>query len=431
LAGASPDTGNLGVSALCFSALRAIYEGDCLARVTVLDEGRGQRVSTFAAGDQLHRYHRCGERSMSRRIWQAESLWNIRVSSCLGGALNATSRAILSADAVLDATGGDSFTDLYGARRFRGVTMFKKLVLDQGVPLILLPQTYGPFAHRQHRDIARHVISRANVAWARDRRSFDVLGELLGDEFEPTKHHSGVDMAFYLESREPAAAHSRDWIRGLTSQDHATPLVGINISGLLFNAADGGQAQYGLRADYRGVIHGLIGRLLKDSDCRILLVPHVVTAPEHFESDVNACLIAHDHFRARFGDRISVQPAVSDPREAKWVIAQLQWFCGTRMHATIAALSGGVPTAAIAYSGKTLGVFETCEQGERVADPRKLDTAAMVEHLWNSFLMRSVAAESLRRVIPGVIDRARQQMQDIVRSCESRGNSRRTGEYAA
>ena len=48
-----------------------------------------------------------------------------------------------------------------------------------------------------------------------------------------------------------------------------------------------------------------------------------------------------------------------DASEVKWCISKLDWFVGSRMHATIAALSSGVPCAAIAYSRKFRGVFAT------------------------------------------------------------------------
>jgi polysaccharide pyruvyl transferase WcaK-like protein len=411
------------VAALGFGALRAIYAVDSLAHVTVLDEGRGRRRATFAVDGRLHRYELCGERSMSRRVWRPESLWNIRMSSRIGGGVNPTARAILDSDAVLDVTGGDSFTDLYGARRFRAMAMFKQLVLEHDVPLILLPQTYGPFADRKHRDLARQIISRATMAWARDQRSYNSLRELLADEFDPAKHRAGVDMAFGLEPREPAQAHVRDWIRDLSARDRATPLIGINVSGLLYNARDGGAAQYGLRADYRRVIHGLIERLLANTSCRILLVPHVVTASGHFESDFDAGRAVRDALRSKAQDRVFVQPAVNDPREAKWIISQLHWFCGTRMHATIAALSSVVPAAAIAYSGKTIGVFDTCGQGNFVADLRTLDTSEAMSSLLRSFADRRTAKSALQTALPRVVEQVEAQIDQISRVIVPRANA--------
>lgn len=109
-----------------------------------------------------------------------------------------------------------------------------------------------------------------------------------------------------------------------------------------------------------------------------------------------------------------VAPAFTDPREVKGLIGKCDWFCGTRMHSTIAALSQGVPTAAVAYSIKTQGVFETCGQGDHVADPRHSSTEDVVAHLLASFDGREAARASLAEHLPDVRQIAQEQMSCVV-----------------
>jgi polysaccharide pyruvyl transferase WcaK-like protein len=87
------------------------------------------------------------------------------------------------------------------------------------------------------------------------------------------------------------------------------------------------------------------------------------------------------------------------------------------MHATIAALSSGVPVSAIAYSGKVQGVFETCGQGDAVADARTLAGPDVVEVVWGSFSGRRAAAEALASAAAAVRARAAAQMDAIVAAC--------------
>ena len=84
------------------------------------------------------------------------------------------------------------------------------------------------------------------------------------------------------------------------------------------------------------------------------------------------------------------------------------------MHANIAALSSGVPTSAISYSPKTLGVFETCGQGEHVADPQKFEESDIVDLLWQSWLSRENAIEKYNKMLPYIQERAENQMRDII-----------------
>mgnify|MGYP001402473369 CR=1 FL=1 len=53
--------------------------------------------------------------------------------------------AASDAHAVLDISGGDSFTDLYGPWRFRAILAPKQIAIRARKPLIMLPQTIGPF----------------------------------------------------------------------------------------------------------------------------------------------------------------------------------------------------------------------------------------------------------------------------------------------
>ncbi|HLU47010.1 MAG TPA: polysaccharide pyruvyl transferase family protein, partial [Planctomycetota bacterium] len=151
-----------------------------------------------------------------------------------------------------------------------------------------------------------------------------------------------------------------------------------------------------------------------ESDARIVLVPHVLGGAE---SDVPACERVLGELGADARDRVAILPPIYDQSEIKWVISRFDWFCGTRMHSTIAALSTGVPTAAIAYSLKTLGVFETCEQGEHVADPRSMETEEVVARVWSSFETRRSTREKLAKTAPEVVRRAEAQMDEILAAC--------------
>ena len=414
--GAALNTANLGVSALGLSVVHALHAVSPDSAVTVFDFGRGVSGLQWSSNEGAKPTQRCGAYH-TRRIYRPESMWNIRVCAQLGGLWNPGARLLRAADAVLDISGGDSFTDLYGAKRFRAVTFCKQIVLELGKPLVLVPQTYGPFASTRNRRIAQDIVRRSVMAWARDERSFEVLRELLGGAFDPARHRSGVDVAFGLpvvKPSEDALGAAAEWLA-----DRSSPRVGVNVSGLLMNQPDTASRQYGFKADYTQAVISLLHRLLKQSDARILLVPHVVTPPGHYESDIEACNRVADAVAGEAGGRVAVLPALHDPREVKSVISQLDWFCGTRMHSTIAALSAGVPAAAIAYSPKTLGVFETCAQGAHVADPRHCDTDEVVERLWQSWFMRDDARESLQAALPAVLRRAEEQMDAIVAQCIS------------
>lgn len=413
LAGASPDTGNLGVSALCYAALDAILARRDDATISVLSHTRDREALVI---DERHpRAVTMREARDTRRIHQPSSLLAADIASRLRVVPHPLRALFRSADAVLDISGGDSFSDIYGPRRFRAICATKMLAIREGAPLILLPQTFGPFRAPGARARAATIVRAARACWARDARSFQVLRELLADRFDPARHRVGVDVAFALPRRKTASAV--DTVsRARSSAGSGSPTVGVNISGLLVNYPDAARERYGFRADYTAIKTKLTQRLAH-AGAAVVLVPHVITPTGHYESDSDACHTVRDEVVRRdpaFADRVSIAPAYDDPREVKWLIAQLDWFCGTRMHSTIASLSSGVPTGAVSYSPKTLGVFESCAQGEHVADPTTLDTDGVVEAMWRSFERRDTARSSLAAALPGVLAQAEAQMDDIV-----------------
>jgi polysaccharide pyruvyl transferase WcaK-like protein len=420
LFGAAPDTGNLGVSALCYAILGAFARRSPMTPVVVFDGGRALRRASAVFSGRQHEHWRCGA-SYSRRFYRRDNLWNMRVCGALGGLGNPGARLVRGARAVLDISGGDSFTDLYGPRVFRAITFPKRMALDWGIPLVLLPQTYGPFASPARRDRARSILLRAEAAWARDPDSYERLRELLGSGFDPRRHRCGVDVAFGLEVREPAAplpVALTQWLdRG------ARPVVGINVSGLILNQPEALAGNWRFVADYREILVRLVTRLLREAGARIVFVPHVRPGPGPCarESDVIACQALASSLAGVSSDRITVLTGDHDQSQVKWVLSRLDWVCGTRMHACIAALSSGVPTAAIAYSDKTRGVFGTCGVAEAVVDPRQLTTEAAVAALWATWTARDAYRCILLDVLPGLQATLEAQMDHIVGACVGGG----------
>jgi polysaccharide pyruvyl transferase WcaK-like protein len=416
LAGAAPDTGNLGVTALCYSVVSALRARVPEARVVVLDHGRGLRDAQLLMdepSDGQLAYQRMGAVN-SRRFHRPENLWNMRVRNWVRPRRQQRLGEVSGIDAVLDLSAGDSFTDMYGARRFQTVMLPKRIALENGLPLVLLPQTYGPFRSDRVREQARQVTAAAAMAWARDPRSYESLSRLLGESFDPARHREGVDVAFLLAPQPPSDAVRKPFEQWLAESDG--PVVGFNVSGLLYNDAEAATQRYRLRADYREVVHRFMGKLLAETDCRIALTPHVVTPLGHAESDIDACAAAARHVAAA-DERLKVLPVLDDPRQVKWLIGRCDWFCGTRMHSTIAALSSGVPAAAMAYSIKTAGVFESCGLHEHVADLRHRSTGETAAHLWHSWLRRDAARSWLRRRLPDVQARATWQIDAVLQAC--------------
>jgi polysaccharide pyruvyl transferase WcaK-like protein len=412
IAGAPADTFNLGVSALLFSAIDGLSKRLPGARFSVLCHASDHLPSVDVPGVRVD----CVGVSLNRRIHRPDSWWRVNLALRLG-LRNRVADVFRDATCVLDVSGGDSFSDLYGDWRLASINAPKLAAISAKVPLVLLPQTFGPFAKPKNRATAAELICNARLSCARDQRSYALLAALRS-EGEKSGFKSGgsiragVDLAFLLPRRDAAEATHRD-------------LIGINVSGLLWNDPANALKQYGITADYRRAVIEIVSSLARQGE--VVLVPHVNAHPGHFESDPGACLDVLKAIPAEVRASVRTIEPPKDPCEAKGLISRCSWFMGTRMHATIAGLSSGVPTCAISYSDKTLGVFETCGQGEHVHDPRKLDTETLVERVLWSFSQREAARASLATHLPGVLKQAEEQMDEIARVIREAHESRSSG----
>lgn len=408
LLNAAPDTGNEGVSALCLSAVAGL-SARAAGPLAVADHGRGVRLADMGVAT----VRRIGL-THNRRFWRSESLTTVRALARIGGGHSPSARIIAGSRVILDVSGGDSFTDLYGPRRFQAMVLSKRLALDNGLPLILLPQTLGPFADRDNRAEAIEILGAARAVWVRDAASHAFLQEVLGPRFDPDRHRLGVDMAVSLPVQTPASLPEE--IAPWFSATRRFPVAGLNVSGLLAINAEDARKSFGLAERHDHGIEAVARTILDhDPELRLLLVPHVHRDLGHAESDLAASLALKARLGAKYERRVAVLTGRPNAMELKWVFSRLSWFAGARMHATIGAFSSGTPTLGLGYSDKAAGVFAQCGIGAHVADLRRMDTDALTQAVEVSLAAREEMRVVLSGLLPGLRRRAEAQMDEIVR----------------
>jgi polysaccharide pyruvyl transferase WcaK-like protein len=408
-AGAAPDSGNLGVSALCYSVVDELLNIKPDLGITVLDYGNGFRGNAY----QLRNGKSCNLMGVTpaRNFLKPSAMSNVQFLSKTGLLLSQTSRVMKRAKAMLDISGGDSFTDLYGPARFRARTFSKKYAAEFSVPLILLPQTYGPFVKPESIRLVKELMPRCALAYARDRYSFETMKELLGANFDPQRHKLGVDAAFILHVQPPDLSTEPE-----LQAPQPKEVFGFNVSGLIFNDREEASSRYGISIDYPRAMKAIVEHVLKESDGEVWLIPHVLSKHKFdYESDAYASTRLRESLAPEFRGRVRVLSGNYDQCTAKGFIGKTSWFCGMRMHATIAGLSTCVPTVNVAYSDKSLGVFESAGQGDKVLDARRMDTDDLIGKLKLLWQARDVTRRELQQAIPGVKQKAQEQMRDVAR----------------
>jgi polysaccharide pyruvyl transferase WcaK-like protein len=248
-------------------------------------------------------------------------------------------RVIGAQDCILDIGAGDSFAEIYGAKRFFTLWATKMMAILRRVPLCLSPQTIGPFTRSPYKEMAAMAMAGADAVIARDRMSLDLITHLA-----PRAHSQlSVDVAFALPFDNRGAERGGPKVR-----------VGVNVSGLLFNEAVAGTNKFGLEIDYALFTRKLVQRLL-DRGAEVHLIAHATSA-EAYDDDSRVA----DRLAAEFPDAVRV-PDFATPSAVKSYISSLDFIVAGRMHACIAAFSSGTPVVPIAYSRKFAGLFGLLE----------------------------------------------------------------------
>ncbi|WND03278.1 polysaccharide pyruvyl transferase family protein [Temperatibacter marinus] len=391
IAGAAPDTGNAGVTALLESTIFGLSSRG-IQNFTILDNGNGNHRLNRSYSKQITvNYHTL---NIGRRWYKSTNLINALLKQQLG--LTSPFTDLLSkAAAYLDISGGDSFTDLYGTKRFNQITLPKRMVLKAGIPLILLPQTIGPFKHKKSRDIARDILKKSSLVIARDQDSLERIKDLVGSAFNPNQFILGLDMAFGL----PKASINQTSLKPLYDQKP----IGINVSGLLWNDPQNAREQFSLKANYKKTLIKLIHNFAEKTDRPILLIPHVMPE-DKTENDLVACQSLKTSLPEEISKRVFIISEYIAPQTLKGVINECCWFTGSRMHATIAALTSETAVSNMAYSVKSKGVFAHYNNQNEVYDMRELSTDALVDQLFKSFENRQKIKATLSAKHSAVMD---------------------------
>jgi polysaccharide pyruvyl transferase WcaK-like protein len=305
----SPNSGNLGVGALTVANM-------ALAREVAA--GLGLEPEFLIIGMRDGEAHYIADPKVGLLVVDSRTL--LKPGGCWA--------KFARLDCILDIGAGDSFADIYGPKRFLFLWLTKMIAIARRVPLLLSPQTIGPFTRTPYRQLAAIAMNRAAAVIARDQKSLDVLRRL-------SPRANGVLAV--------DASHLRGGER---------IRVGVNVSGLLFNEAESGANRFGLDVDYVELTRRLIGKLLARADVEVHLVAHATAMDYPWDDDGRIA----DRLASEFPQAIRV-PNFATPSAAKSYISGLDFLVAGRMHACIAAFSAGVPVVPVAYSRKFSGLF--------------------------------------------------------------------------
>lgn len=271
--------------------------------------------------------------------------------------INLRKDIITNCDIVFDISYGDGFSDIYNLKTLKWNTLVKQIVGKSKTPLILLPQTYGPFKNFILERQAANAIKHASVVMSRDKISTDYVKEI-----SKVNALTFTDLAFFLP-----------YEKSIKQQENKTIKIGINVSGLLWKGGFSQDNQFGLSMNYQEYVQKVIEHYLENKKYEIHLIPHVI---ETVNKSNDGDLYVNDLLSEKYSTKKA--PAFSNPVETKNYIAQMDIVIAARMHATVDAFSSGVPVIAVSYSRKFEGLYGSLGYNY-IVDANTIDTEDAVK----------------------------------------------------
>lgn len=301
---------------------------------------------------------------------------------------------------ILNLGEGDSFSDIYGTHRFDLISRFIKAAIKYNKPHYFFPQTIGPFKNNKVKQRAIKYLKCAQAVMVRDKMSLDVVKDF--DNSIDVKEY--IDLAFVL----PFAKYNfaKDKIH-----------VGVNVSALLWNGGYTRNNQFRLKSNYKCLITKIINNILQaDEKIQIHLISHVFSlVKDGIENDFS---VMNDIYKDFNNPRITLAPLSFDPVEVKSYIAGMDFFIGSRMHATIAAFSAGIPVLPLAYSRKFNGLFVETLNYPYMSDLKTQDAEEVIKMVNDSFkereTMRDLIQDRLDNIVRPRIDILKNDIRDIL-----------------
>jgi colanic acid/amylovoran biosynthesis protein len=253
-------------------------------------------------------------------------------------------------------------------------------------PLVLAPQSYGPFSNKRQKKAVMHVLHDIDAVFVREEPSMTLLKSLGA---KPRRLERAVDSGFAFEG-----GLTRDWRKDL-SIDGRIPLVGMTARQWLEPIAQG---------QYEEALSLTVDHIQTACGSRVVLIPQVMASYRQDDDRIVQGRIAA-------GSLPECKPInlidLNDYRELKSLYGSLDYFIGTRLHSVIFALISFVPCIAIEYEHKTGGIMR--ELGlHRWVVPIEDVTAERLRSLFDELLHEADSYRAhLREVIPPYVNRSR------------------------
>jgi polysaccharide pyruvyl transferase WcaK-like protein len=291
--------------------------------------------------------------------------------------------AIAAADLVLSASGGymNATNSLGGNLNIWHLLLPLKLARQIGKPVIMAPQSFGPFGNAWQRRTVARTLDRLQHSFVREDKSLRLLAE---QGVNPGLLSRAIDSGFAFDTN----------VASQTPTLQPQPRIGITARTWLPGTA---------QTAYEQGIAGTIAAVSAGHHAKFSLIPQVTS--ELYEDDDRVPERRIAEFARALGAPVEQIDRHLSHHDVKQLYAGLDATIGTRFHSVIFSLTSYVPAIAIEYEHKTSGIMHDLGLEDwviKIGDVTTPRLTAMLERLLQE---HDAYVRHLRAVMPDYIAR--------------------------
>jgi len=420
--GPSFATNNLGVNALALGTIQSIIVQGEDVEIVLIDYNKkheiGYDVDILGKTYQLNQYNMRFSKQFFHKYHIVKLILTSLLLKLIPGltlknkiiSRNNILKELWASRVVCSIAGGDSFSDIYGYKRFAYIVLPQILTILLNKKLVLLPQTLGPFKSKISQITSRYIIKNASIVYSRDQQGLEDSKKILQNKYRSDKFKFCYDVGFAIQSHE-MQNEDTEYLSDLTKNNS---LTGFNISGLLYIGGYTKKNMFGLHEDYQQLVKEIIKYLITVKKSKIVFIPHVLGEGHNIESDESAINLIYDEMSGTYPDDIIRLRHKYNQNQIKHIIKMCDLFLGSRMHSCIAAASQCIPPVSLAYSKKFVGVMQSVGLEGLVADLRVLSIPQVLEIINRAFDNRVEIESELNHTMPEVYQHIKNEFKSIV-----------------
>jgi len=239
--------------------------------------------------------------------------------------------------------GGYQIGDPWEERLAQKLAKTMKRCVRFGNQVFLMPQAWGPFSSRGIADAVWSIIQTATLSYVRDKRSMEAVEKVVGKE--NPKVRFAHDIAWNFQGADLMVGRRLIHDAGLLERGNSiTVCVTPNLRFGIFEGT-------GQENKYIKSLRCIIQYLCSKHNAKVLLLGHAFESNNlGTKDDRTLC----NYLLSSFEQRLPVAhlDRILTAAKVKSVIGNCDLLISSRYHALIAALSQGIPAAAIGWSHK-------------------------------------------------------------------------------